>query len=493
MVEVPEAGPVEKWLEEKRFEEVEWYDFYREIFGYDLENPRVRNDEGEWAYESGKYHAVAVRVRKGPDGKDRACRYTITNDLWDPLWGLVNTNDFCIMSPVSYAGKTQAQVMARYLYAVAIDLDGVVCVDGCARGLDELWFQAHKMRKTKARIWAVPVPTFMVSSGTGVHLYYVLKRPVPLFPNVIKQLRALRYGLVRVIWNDRVTTLSGDRQYEAVTQGFRIVGTVKKDGRRVRAFRTGDPVSLEYLNEHVREEERVTTFAYKSDLSLAKAKELYPQWYQRRIVEGQPRGSWTVKRDLYEWWKRTLVQEAREGHRYFCIMVLAIYARKCAVSLEELTRDALGFVSLLSERGAPFTQEDVMKALAAYDESYITFPRAVIERLAGIRIDANKRNGLDRASHLKIARTAKAVKKEAGVLKRDGRPRGSGTKQRMVWEWRQAHPQGRKIECHRETGLSRVTIDKWWDTDYTPPRVQAPEAPLDLFEVPHDAEGVQAA
>ena len=39
----------------------------------------------------------------------------------------------------------------------------------------------------------------------------------------------------------------------------------------------------------------------------------------------------------------------------------------------------------------------------------------------------------------------------------------SGTKKLTVFRWRQRHPEGRKIECHRDTGFSRMTIDKWWD------------------------------
>ena len=42
---------------------------------------------------------------------------------------------------------------------------------------------------------------------------------------------------------------------------------------------------------------------------------------------------------------------------------------------------------------------------------------------------------------------------------KDGRP----DKAKIVKDWRNAHPDGKKIECERETGLSRHTILKWWD------------------------------
>ena len=32
-----------------------------------------------------------------------------------------------------------------------------------------------------------------------------------------------------------------------------------------------------------------------------------------------------------------------------------------------------------------------------------------------------------------------------------------------VIAWRKAHPDGRKIDCFRDTGVTRPTIDKWWN------------------------------
>ena len=43
----------------------------------------------------------------------------------------------------------------------------------------------------------------------------------------------------------------------------------------------------------------------------------------------------------------------------------------------------------------------------------------------------------------------------------EGRPKGSGTAQVRVYEWRQQHPEGRKANCQRETGLDPKTIRKW--------------------------------
>ena len=59
--------------------------------------------------------------------------------------------------------------------------------------------------------------------------------------------------------------------------------------------------------------------------------------------------------------------------------------------------------------------------------------------------------------------TMKALKKQLGEPVNEGRPVGSGTAQSRVAEWRLRHPEGRKADCHRETGLDPKTIRKWWD------------------------------
>lgn len=454
------------WLE-REFPEVGAIEFYRDLFpAGELERKGV--------YNKGEYHGVAVQVT----GENKAKRYSVTDDL-DVVGDLVGTDDFCIMSPVSYAGKSQSQRMARFLYAVAIDLDGIIIEGGYAEGLHQLWYQMTRIRETAAAGYAIPVPTYIVSSGRGVHLYYMLERPIPLFKNVIEQLSRLRHALVTKIWNGYVTTLSQNKQFESVTQGFRMVGTVTKDGGRVRAFRAGGKVSVEYLNEHVSEESRVTTFSYKSDLTLDQARERYPEWYQARIVEGAAPGTWKVKRDLYDWWKRKITAKqggAVEGHRYFCVMALAIYARKCGIGRDELEADALALVDELNARGDvennPFTADDVAKALEAYDASYQTFPRRNIEDLTAISMPPNKRNGRKQSLHLKMARSnLEILSEDAGHALQGRKP-----KRDLIRSYAAGHPGESNRAIAEALGVSRNTVNKWlgpgwreeWDEEHTP-------------------------
>ena len=61
--------------------------------------------------------------------------------------------------------------------------------------------------------------------------------------------------------------------------------------------------------------------------------------------------------------------------------------------------------------------------------------------------------------------TMKKFKKQLGEEVKEGRPKGSGTAKKKVLQWRMKHPDGLKIDCERETGLSRHTILKWWNEE----------------------------
>ena len=41
-------------------------------------------------------------------------------------------------------------------------------------------------------------------------------------------------------------------------------------------------------------------------------------------------------------------------------------------------------------------------------------------------------------------------------------PSGVTDNQRLVQEWQAKNPQGKKIDCYRDTGVSRPTINKYW-------------------------------
>ena len=111
-----------------------------------------------------------------------------------------------------------------------------------------------------------------------------------------------------------------------------------------------------------------------------------------------------------------------------------------------------------SEHSNPLTEDDMKSALEMYSREYYNFKIDDIEKLTDIRIERNKRNYRKQEQHMEVMR---AIQNVTNPNWRDGN--GRKPKKEIVTEWRKNKPDGKKIECHRETGLSRVTIDKWWE------------------------------
>lgn len=435
---------------EERFEEINYRDFYGDIFP--TGSFQAEDREGRGINQKGVYNGIAVAINQNTK---KIKRFTITDDL-KRLDDLVNSNDFCLMSPISYAGKSRKSENARYLYALAIDLDGV----DTDKNWDFLMQQIENGHNMVSFIWGLPKPTYIVSSGTGLHLYYVFEEPIPLFKNIVDELIKLRTRITWQAWTQGASTLHDSVQYESLFQGFRVVGTITKKGNRAKAYKVGDKVTIEYLNRYVPESYRITDLRYKSKLSKVKAKFLYPEWYQRRIENNQPRNSWRCKPDLYYWWIRRLKEGAEQGHRYWCIMTLATYAIKSGIPFETLEKDAFELLPLMNERGDAFTEDDVIHALEAYNDSYITYPIDTIVTRTGIKIEKNKRNGRKQKDHLERARAVQNLDYPKGEWRNKcGQPK----KHTIVKEWREANPNGKKIECIRDTGLSKPTVLKWWE------------------------------
>ena len=226
---------------ENSFTEVYASDFYRDIFP-------IGSFEEKGIYEKGKYNGIAVAIVAGDS---KAKRYTVTDDL-EIIDTLVETDDFCIMSPISYAGKSRKSEFARFLYAMAIDLDGVDTLDEW----NFLMTQIDKGHEMLSFVWGLPRPTYIVGSGTGLHLYFVFERPIPLFRSTVKELERLRRRITWQAWTQGASSLHDNVQYESLFQGFRMVGSITKNGERTRAFKVGEKVTVEYLNQYVPEEYR---------------------------------------------------------------------------------------------------------------------------------------------------------------------------------------------------------------------------------------------
>ena len=442
-----------------QYTEINVYKFFELIYSRNDEMPLEECEGASQEHQNHKYHGIATEILK-----DRARHFMIFNDL--NFLEEIKDREFVITSPISYIGRNRTAKNSRFLYAFAIDLDGVE-----KQHIENIFYQYKS--------GAMPKPNIIVSSGNGLHLYYILEKPIALFDNIKILLKRFKYGLIDLVWNSYTSSVK-KRQYQGIFQGFRIPETKTKFGEVVRAFylENSELYTVEKLNHWVTGRRKLVdteidiinkALYVPKKLTLKEAKEKYPDWYERRIVKGDKScKKWHIKRDLYDWWKRTITDNEKvvEGHRYFCIMSLAMYGLKCDIPYEEVKADAYSFLEEMESKTGNqdnhFTEEDIEDDVYAYKESYMTFPRKDIEIVTGILIPPNKRNYQKQKDHLEEIRMIRDLR-----MKRQGKKwtdnNGRKSKKDEVISYLLFNQNATKYKCIKETGLSKPTVYKYWE------------------------------
>lgn len=469
-----------------KFEEVQPADFYQEIFGDGIL-------DGKDLFTKGKYVGVAVELSYGKDGKVSDRKKHIVTDDMDTIDELVwERNNFCIIAPISYAGWSRKTENARTMFALGVEIDNLITEkrpDGSIyyKGLETLFHQWDTINPY-TNTTLLPKPTFIAASGNGVHLYYQFEFPLRLSEWVKKSLMLYKEKLTRMLWNRYITYDYQEEkiQYESAFQAFRMVGTATRLGMktgaredRCRAFRVGDKVSVDYLNSFLDDTDIKNGLkispTYEGKITLSEAKEKWPEWHQTVVVEGKKYSKkWDIAGKvngddpyaLYHWWLNKIRSGAVFGKRYHCMYCLSVYAIKNDVPEEKLIADCYELLNLFeqltpvnAEDKDHFTETDIEAALQVfYDQGYFNYPIKKIAKRSGITIEKNKRNGRKQADHIKYMNMQRKFKVEMGECTNGGRR----SAEQKVKEWRTAHPDGKKIDCHKDTGLSRMTINKWW-------------------------------
>ena len=413
-------------------------------------------------YACWRYNPIIFYSENGKNGH----RVMFKDD--EATFLFLDNRQFALLSPITYVGRNNTSINARYLYAMGFDLDGV------------------GTRQIKKLVWmmqdgVVPMANIITNSGHGLHLYYLLEYPVPLYKENLPLLNKLKHGLTNVIWNDR-TSFIDDRQHQGVLQGFRLPGTLTKFGVPIKSYHNADAptYTLERLNGFL------SRFKLTADelsqlmkapvydptgVTLEEAKKRWPEWYASRVLKRSWVGNkWHVKRDVYDWWLNKLKEadeEIKVHHRYWCILTLIIYAVKCDIPREDVLEDAYALVtkmdSYTDSEDNHFTTEDVDDAMQAYNENYNKWPIHTIETTTTFHIERNRRNGRKQEVHLKRARAVQMIDDPDGLWRE-----GNGRKRKLnlVLEWKKEHPGvENKSLCSKETGLDRKTVTKWWNGD----------------------------
>lgn len=410
-------------------EEVSPFTLYEDIFGDTAQTiPVVFIDEGE---EQTTKHIVPMSIDEAMEQcEDR-------NDM--------------LMGGCTYFNNWISKKSAKDIYSFIIDMDNVYS-GTLLNALRQDWRTANGEE--------LPMPTYIVNSGTGLHLYFVLTEPVPNYKATTENLDKLYRALAIQQTTKRVYL---KKQVLWFGQDFRMAGGMNKYNWKNTVFRVGEKWDIDELGKAVGLKD-VHFVRYGEKRTKKPTGERKPRARAKRQ-------GWRSNRAFYDCALRNCRDKTKEGNRYTSMCALSVIAWKCSVPQEELEKDLL---SLLPDynKGATrqIKEKEIYSAMKMYNPKAMLTQRESLENWQGWEYKPIRRNGRKRADHIKYMNTMKRFKKELGEPVNEGRP----TAAQKVRAWQKEHPKGKKVDCIRQTGLSKPTVYKWWVDDIAIERCKMP-------------------
>jgi hypothetical protein len=293
----------------------------------------------------------------------------------------------------------------------------------------------------------LPMPTYIVNSGTGLHLYFVLTEPIPNYKATTENLDKLYRALAIQQTTKRVYL---KKQVQWFGQDFRMAGGMNKYNWKNTVFRVGEKWDIDELGKAVGLKD-VHFIRYGEKRTKKPTGEKKPR---------AKRQGWRTNRAFYDCALRECRTKTKEGNRYTSMCALSVIAWKCNVPQEELEKDLLSLVPDYN-KGATrqIKEKEVYSAMKMYNPKAMLTQRERLEDWQGWEYNPIKRNGRKQEQHLQLARGIRALKGQMGEnVVGGGRP----TAEQTVREWREQNPNGTKADCIRATGLSKPTVYRWW-------------------------------
>ena len=454
----------------------------------------------------------------GTDTTDRNTHKQIFKGDWkDDSW--LEHRYFALTSPITYVGNRNTNKNARMLYAFAIDLDDVgpeqlqTLWNGFLRPLDHGPYEGLGLT-------LIPIPNLIVSSGHGLHLYYLLRTPVALYKWNVGRLQQIISLIYTLTFFPSKKGRGGTSRVEnlrchGIFHSFRLPGTrtkpLCKDAETKKAVGVGAYIEAwkfadrglwtldEFVGYWAGNKKMKEIFTPKVIMELERGGKLHNprrltraealKIYGRLLKPGEPKGHWITNRALYDNWLEKLQKAdqggVRFGHRYYCVLVLVSCAMKCNIPYKEVERDAMALIPVLDklspDASKEFTKQDVKKALSSYGkDELIRWRIEMISAMAGIEIKRVKRVSGTRVNGV-VQKRSRQEAFEDGRYNRDQRRKRMGLEPwdahngrkhetvensnnaAMILQWREQWPACRnKSKCARDLGLTRPTVTKWW-------------------------------
>ena len=329
----------------------------------------------------------------------------------------------------------------------------------------------------------IPMPTIITNSGNGLHFYYVLERKVPFFKSQREEIHKIYRKLYGIVKNN----IAAKADWHSIIQPFRLPGALTRLGFMATAYQFNEKWAIEDLARAIGFDGIFDAFEWDfSEREIIGQKEYKEQLKHKRQLQANAQGQeFTPKKrrpkqktenDLKRFYAHSLkrvYQKTEEGNRYRSLVALAMIGHKARIPKEVLQKDFEELVKHFNEIGSVFHRKEINKALRAYNSKADKTRSEILEEYFGWEFDRWREKAKANANmsnkpkfnlneHLEEARAIRDIRQKRQGKKwtdNSGRPNAK----EQVLHWQKNNPEGRKINCHRETGLSRPTIDKWWN------------------------------
>lgn len=371
-------------------------------------------------------------------------------------------SDVCV-PPATFINGRYSLACCKDIHALVIDLDAVE-----ADVLDVVISNGSIGRN-------IPLPTYIVNSGYGVHLYYAFQRPVPYYHCNRKQLKEM-YDRI-CFFTKKGIAAKTDKH--AITQPFRMPGAQTKIGQTATAWKSGDKWSVAMLGRRLGVDVSEMDLVPRPLLPQREYHEARMKWQEQQL-EDEPKKTkkkreWRSPLDGNEGFYRSCLrrcyEETEEGHRQKSMFAMAIVAYKVrTIDKKTVEADLMDLMQHYNSIGKRMKPSELKKAMGGFSIKYDRTSSQKLEEYFGWEFrrigQYLNREPQPQKWHLEDARAKKARMKERGQAFKnpEGRPKGACTKEQIVLNWRLEHPEGKPKDCIQATGISKNTVYKWWKT-----------------------------
>ena len=366
--------------------------------------------------------------------------------------------------PCSFINGHYSNGTCRDLYAIVIDIDEV--------DPDVL----KRVIENGTLGYKIPMPTYLVNSGRGLHAYYCFSRPVPFFKKNRPSLKTL-YNRLFGIYKQNI---AAEADWHGLIQPYRMPGSRTKLGQQATAYACnekwdimrlsdkigvsfeGDIVQLEVLPQREYNEKHKKQLVGRKCPACGNALVFrengsgvsfigcmgfpacdYMEDLDGNRIKKRKKARTRKNTDFYTYCLETVKQKTQQGNRYMAMLGLVIVAYKAGIEKEQVEHDLYDLIEHFDEIGAHMQKNKKKKALRGYNQKAILCRSETLERYFGwqFRRPTKKEPVIDFESEQRAVdqyATYHDLLDAAGILDENGK---IITKKYRAWNAREARDQ----------------------------------------------------